>query len=67
MHATQIIIKPLITEKAHWEADVRNRYSFQVHNNANKHQIRDAVEEIYKVRVTSVECSAKTTRFVVCG
>ena len=63
MHATQIIIKPLITEKAHWEADARNRYSFEVHDKANKHQIRDAIEEIYKVRVTSVATQKRPGKY----
>jgi large subunit ribosomal protein L23 len=63
MHATQIIIKPLITEKSTWEAGARNRYSFEVHNKANKHQIRDAVQEIYQVRVTSVATQKRPGKY----
>jgi len=54
MHATQIILKPLITEKSMWESESRNRYHFEVHPKANKEMIRRAVQELYKVRVTRV-------------
>jgi large subunit ribosomal protein L23 len=54
MEATQVILKPLITEKGTMEAESHNRYAFEVHPRANKHQIRDAVQRIYKVRVTGV-------------
>jgi large subunit ribosomal protein L23 len=54
MEATQIILKPLITEKSTWEAESRNRYAFEIHNDANKHQVRTAIQEIYGVRVTKV-------------
>lgn len=54
MEPTQIIIKPVITEKSHWESDSRNRVTFHVHSKANKHQIRDAVQKIYNVKVVGV-------------
>lgn len=54
MHPTQIILKPLITEKSTWESGARNRYHFEVHAGANKEMIRRAVQELYKVRVTGV-------------
>ena len=54
MEPTQIIIKPVITEKSHWESEARNRITFRVHPKANKHQIRDAVQKIYGVKVTDV-------------
>ena len=54
MTPTQIILRPLITEKSTWEGESRNRYSFKVHPRANKTQIKDAVAAIYKVRVTDV-------------
>ncbi len=63
MDATQIIIKPLITEKSTWEAGARNRYAFQVHMNANKHQIRDAVASIYGVRVENVATQSRPGKF----
>ena len=54
MDCTQIIIKPVITEKSSWESANRNRCSFRVHTGANKHQIRHAIEELYNVRVIGV-------------
>ena len=54
MDSTQIIIKPIITEKSSWESEHRNRYSFRVHPQANKHMIRQAIEALYSVRVTAV-------------
>lgn len=49
-----IIVKPLITEKASVGAEKRGRYGFQVHINSNKHNIRKAVESFYDVKVTDV-------------
>lgn len=54
LHATQIVKRPLVTEKSAWEGAARNRYSFLVDRRANKHQIRTAVAQIYGVRVVSV-------------
>ena len=54
MEPTQVILKPLVTEKGTWEAEARNRYAFHVHPEANKLQIRNAVQKIYNVRVVSV-------------
>jgi large subunit ribosomal protein L23 len=70
MEPTQIIIKPLVTEKGTWESEVRNRYAFQVHPEANKFQIRDAVQRIYNVRVVKVATQtrhgkARRTKFGV--
>lgn len=52
--ATQIIKRPLVTEKSTWESNDRNRYAFEVDPRATKIEIRKAVEEIYKVRVQGV-------------
>jgi large subunit ribosomal protein L23 len=54
MLATDVIIKPLITEKATFHSSEHNRYSFQVDARANKHQIKQAIKELYKVRVLDV-------------
>ncbi len=40
----EVLIRPLITEKATQEAENLNRYAFIVHKKANKLQIRKAVE-----------------------
>ena len=49
-----IIMKPVITEKMTAKSDALNQYGFIVDKNANKIQIKLAVEELYGVQVTSV-------------
>ena len=50
----QIIIKPLITEKSELLSENLTQYSFVVNKNANKIEIRKAVESMYGVNVDSV-------------
>jgi large subunit ribosomal protein L23 len=52
--AKQILIKPIITEKATKLADKRNTYAFVVEKGANKIEIRKAVEKMFNVNVSSV-------------
>ncbi|BDG62222.1 50S ribosomal protein L23 [Caldinitratiruptor microaerophilus] len=53
MDARDIIIRPWITEKS--TALMQDRkYTFEVHPDANKVQIKKAVEEIFKVKVLKV-------------
>jgi large subunit ribosomal protein L23 len=54
MDPYQVVIKPLITEKGTTQNEKLNQYAFQVHHRANKQQIREAVEQIYEVRVLKV-------------
>ena len=54
MDHTNVIIKPLVTEKSTHQQATRNAYAFQVHPGANKQQIKNAVEKIYEVKVTDV-------------
>mgnify|MGYP001309850590 CR=1 FL=1 len=49
-----ILVKPIITEKATNDSEVLNRYTFVVENNANKVEIKKAVEATYGVSVTKV-------------
>lgn len=49
-----IIIEPVITEKALSLRDTQNKYIFVVHKDANKRQIKEAVEKIFKVKVKKV-------------
>lgn len=48
-----IIISPVISEKS-LKATAFNRYTFKVNSRANKHQIKQAVEEIFSVDVVRV-------------
>ena len=49
-----IIIKPIVTEKVTAMADTLNRYGFRVSPEANKLQIKKAVETMYNVTVVDV-------------
>ena len=49
-----ILLRPIVTEKMTSQGDKFNRYGFIVAKNANKLQIRKAVEELYGVTVESV-------------
>jgi large subunit ribosomal protein L23 len=49
-----ILLKPIVTEKMTNQGDKFNRYGFLVARNANKLQIKKAVEELYGVTVDSV-------------
>ncbi len=49
-----IIRKPVITEKT-MSAMAENKYTFIVHINSNKSQIKRAVEEVFDVKVDSVK------------
>jgi large subunit ribosomal protein L23 len=50
----EILIRPLITEKMTAMSDKLNRYGFVVAKNANKLQIRKAVEVMYGVNVKEI-------------
>jgi len=52
--AKDILIKPLITEKAELLSEVQTTYSFVVNKKSNKVEIRKAVESMYSVTVASV-------------
>ena len=54
MDNINVIIKPLITEKSNHQQSTSNAYAFQVHKDANKHQIKSAVEQLYSVKVSDV-------------
>ncbi|MDR1349076.1 MAG: 50S ribosomal protein L23 [Prevotellaceae bacterium] len=50
----EILIKPLSTEKMTIQGEKLNRYGFVVDHRANKIQIKEAVEAVYKVSVEQV-------------
>jgi large subunit ribosomal protein L23 len=54
MNEYQIILRPIVTEQGMHLANSKNAYSFEVHREANKIQIRDAVEKLYNVKVLNV-------------
>ncbi len=54
-HLEEIIVKPLITEKASLATEKNNRFGFQVQLKANKNQIKAAIEKLYDVKVLDVK------------
>ena len=53
----QIICKPLITEKSNIQKDESNQLAFEVDRRANKKEIKQAIEKLFKVKVVQV-CTA---------
>ena len=53
MHASQIVLAPVMSEKS-YEASTHGTYTFKVHPNSHKTQIRQAVEELFDFKVERV-------------
>jgi large subunit ribosomal protein L23 len=53
MDPSQVIIRPVVSEKSYVLA-ANDKYTFRVHPDAHKTQIRQAVEELFQVRVQAV-------------
>jgi large subunit ribosomal protein L23 len=53
MNARSVIIRPIVSEKS-YALLTANKYTFRVHPDAHKTQIRQAVEEVFGVRVRDV-------------
>ena len=63
-----VIVRPLITEKGTYQAEKLNAYPFEVSPEANKTQIKKAIEDIYEVKVLEVRTAnrkgkARRTRY----
>jgi len=50
----QVVLRPLVTEKGTYLSERNNTYSFSVNTLADKTQIKNAVEELWNVRVVKV-------------
>ena len=50
----EVVVRPLITEKTSAAYQDRSEYTFEVHPDASKPQIRQAIEELFGVKVTGV-------------
>jgi len=53
MQPSQVIIRPVVSEKSFVLAEA-GKYTFRVHDKAHKTQIRQAVEQLFDVKVTDV-------------
>ncbi|WP_018124749.1 50S ribosomal protein L23 [Desulfovibrio oxyclinae] len=59
MDYTQVLIKPVISEKATEAKEAGNCVSFYVHPDSNKIEVKKAVEEAFSVKVESVNIVKK--------
>jgi large subunit ribosomal protein L23 len=57
MKTSEILVKPILTEKANQQQDKLRRYAFKVARKANKLEIKKAVEQFYGVNVIDVNTS----------
>jgi len=56
MTAREVVIRPVVSEKS-YALLAANKYTFRVHDEAHKTQIRQAIEEVFGVRVQGVRTS----------
>lgn len=54
MEGTQVLLRPLISEKSTGLKELGNQVAFYVHSAANKIEIQKAVESIFSVQVSAV-------------
>lgn len=71
MKLTEVLVKPILTEKANAQQEKLRRYAFKVDRRANKLEIKKAVEEFYGVNVidvnTAVVPGKNKTRYTKAG
>ena len=64
LHPSQVLIRPVVSEKSYGQI-ANNQYTFQVHPDAHKTQVRQAVEQLFDVkvqRVNVIKVAAKPKR-----
>lgn len=64
-HITDVLKKPVLTEKSLLLQEAENKYTFDVDTKANKIEVKNAVEKMFNVKVESVNImnvKAKTKR-----
>jgi len=54
LHPNEVLLAPVVSEKSYEQIEENHRYSFRVHPDAHKTQIRQAVEELFDVKVARV-------------
>ncbi|MDH5316305.1 MAG: 50S ribosomal protein L23 [Gemmatimonadota bacterium] len=65
LHET--IVRPVVTEKSSAAYQLRKEYAFEVHPEANKYEIRDALKQLFGVTATSVRTMQVRRNAVVRG
>jgi len=56
LHPNEVLLAPVVSEKS-YSLIADRKYSFRVHKDAHKTQIRQAVEELFEVHVENVNIS----------
>ncbi len=54
MNLYEVLKRPVLTEKSNYQADKLHRYTFEIAPEANKLEVRQAVEKIFNVHVQAV-------------
>jgi len=71
MKLSEVLVKPILTEKANSQQEKLRRYAFKVNRKANKLEIKKAVEDFYGVSVVDVNTAVvpgkNKTRFTKAG
>jgi len=71
MKLIEVLVKPILTEKANAQQEKLRRYAFKVNRKANKLEVKKAVEEFYGVTVTDVNTAVapgkNKTRYTKAG
>ena len=65
---TEVIIRPLLTEKSNVLSELQNKYVFQVYRNANKIEIKNSIEGRFDVKVkkvSTINCKGKNKNMSV--
>ena len=65
---TEVIIRPLLTEKSNVLSELQNKYVFQVHSTANKIDIKRSIENRFDVKVkkvSTINCKGKNKNMSV--
>ena len=53
LHPNEVLLAPVVSEKSYSQIADR-KYTFKVHKNAHKTQVRQAVEQLFEVKVEAV-------------
>jgi large subunit ribosomal protein L23 len=53
LHPNEVLLSPVVSEKS-YSLITDRKYTFKVHQNAHKTQVRQAVEELFGVKVANV-------------
>jgi large subunit ribosomal protein L23 len=54
LHPNEVLLAPVVSEKSYAQIEETNTYSFRIHPDAHKTQVRQAVEELFDVKVLRV-------------